>query len=222
MKNIIDDGLNPELLRNARFAGVYEMPVIEKPNKMIVPKALIPFSQRKKSKDKSEFIHFYENDREFRDLLYATAEYIDELREFPGVIAPDCSLYRDMPLIAQMTNIYMNRSVGRYLQSQGIYVIPNVRWSDERTYTTNELPEKVAFVGLPKRSVVSIGSYGLMKNKANREHFKKGLEQMLIELDPEIVIVYGSMPESVFGEYVNQTKFVRFQDWISCKRKKAS
>ena len=116
----------------------------------------------------------------------------------------------------------MNRSVGRYLQSQGIYVIPNVRWSDERTYTTNELPEKVAFVGLPKRSVVSIGSYGLMKNKANREHFKKGLEQMLIELDPEIVIVYGSMPESVFGEYVNQTKFVRFQDWISCKRKKAS
>ena len=113
MKNIIDDGLNPELLRNARFAGVYEMPVIEKPNKMIVPKALIPFSQRKKSKDKSEFIHFYENDREFRDLLYATAEYIDELREFPGVIAPDCSLYRDMPLIAQMTNIYMNRSVGR-------------------------------------------------------------------------------------------------------------
>ena len=34
MKNIIDDGLNPELLRNARFAGVYEMPVIEKPNKI--------------------------------------------------------------------------------------------------------------------------------------------------------------------------------------------
>lgn len=165
LNNIIDDGLNQELVRNARFASVFEIPVIEKPKEKKIPKALIPFSQRKKSKDKSEFVHFYENDIEFRDLLYATKDYVEELKEFAGVIAPDCSLYRDMPLIAQMTNLYMNRAVGCYLQSQGIYVIPNVRWSDERTFTTIELTEKISFVGLPRNSIVSVGTYGLMRNK---------------------------------------------------------
>ena len=54
----------------------------------------------------------------------------------------------------------MNRAVGCYLQSHGVYVIPNVRWGDERSYTTVELPEKFAFLGVPKNSIVSIGTYG--------------------------------------------------------------
>ena len=33
----------------------------------------------------------------------------------------------------------MNRAVGHYLQSQGLYVIPNIRWGDERSFTTVEL-----------------------------------------------------------------------------------
>lgn len=52
----------------------------------------------------------------------------------------------------------MSRSVGHYLQQQGKYVIPNDRWGNERTYTTGVFDYIPAFSGIPKSSVVSIGT----------------------------------------------------------------
>ena len=156
MKNIIDDGFNAELVSNAFFDGFLEIPIIEKPDKIIIPSGLIPFTQIKRSDTKTEAIHFYEHDKRFSDVLTCTKELLPELSKFSAVISPDCSLYRDMPLCLQIANTYMNRAVGHYLQSQGLYVIPNVRWGDERSYTTCELPEKFAFLGVPKHSIVSI------------------------------------------------------------------
>lgn len=52
MTNIIDDGLNPKLVRNSRFEGIFEIPVIEKENEIVIPTSLIPFSQRNKSSNK--------------------------------------------------------------------------------------------------------------------------------------------------------------------------
>jgi len=31
--------------------------------------------------------------------------------------------------------MYRNRAVGYWLQSNGIDIVPNVRWSDERSYS---------------------------------------------------------------------------------------
>ena len=36
---------------------------------------------------------------------------------------------------------------------------------------------------------------------------------MLETLEPEVVLVYGSMPESVFGDYLHTTKFVQYDNW---------
>ncbi len=217
-KNIIDDGFRADLVRTAEFAGVLEIPAIKAPKDFIIPKDTIPFSLRGQTKDHSEFVVFYEHDIKFADILTATDDYLDELMAFPGVISPDCSLYRDMPLVLQITNTYMNRAVGHYLQSKGIYVIPNVRWGDERTYTTCVLPEKVAFVGLPKHSIVSIGTYGCIQSRENKHYFKEGLRAMLEELQPEIVLVYGGMPEEIFKEFEGKTKFIQYPDWISKKK----
>ena len=217
-KTVIDDGFRADLVRTAEFVGVFEIPAIKAPAEFIIPKDTIPFSIRKQSKDKSEFIVFYEHDIKFADILTATDNYLDELRLFPGVISPDCSLYRDMPLTLQIANTYMNRAIGHYLQSHGLYVIPNVRWGDERTYTTCVLPEKIAFVGLPKHSIVSIGTYGCIQSRENKHYFKEGLRAMLEELKPEIVLVYGGMPDEIFKEFEGKTRFIQYTDWIS-KRK---
>ncbi len=48
-KNKIDDGFNPELVENALFDGIFEIPHIKKPQKIIIPSDIIPFSQRKSS-----------------------------------------------------------------------------------------------------------------------------------------------------------------------------
>lgn len=127
-----------------------------------------------------------------------------------------------MPLCLQIANTYMNRAVGYYLQSQGLYVVPNVRWGDERTYTTAELPEKIAFLGVPRNSIVSIGTYGCIKSAENKHYFREGLAAMLDELTPQVVLVYGAMPDSIFASVKDRARFVNFPDWISAKRRRSA
>lgn len=172
MKLIIDDGFRADLVKDAFFEGAMEIPIIKKPEKIVIPEALIPFSKRKRSNEHKEAIHFYEHDRVFAPLIMDVEKYLDEIKRFPAVISPDCSLYVDMPLCLQIANTYMNRAIGAYLQSKGIYVIPNVRWGDERSYTTCELPEKFAFLGIEKHSIVSIGTYGCIQGKDYEGYYR--------------------------------------------------
>ena len=217
-KNLIDDGFRADLVETAFFDGVFEIPEIEKPDEIIIPDGLVPFSKRKADKEHKNFVCFYEHDLRFRDCLTATDKYIDELSKYPGIISPDCSLYIDMPLCLQIANVYMNRSVGHYLQSKGLYVVPNIRWGDERTYTTIELPEKIAFLGAPKHSILSVGTYGCVKSKESKFYFREGLVAMLDELEPKVVLVYGSMPRQIFEGLNNRTHFVNYPDWITYKK----
>ena len=117
-------------------------------------------------------------------------------------------------------NVYRNGAIGHFLKKNGAYVITNVRWGDERSYTANVLPEKFAFLGAPKNSIVSIGTYGCIRSKEDKYYFREGLESMLDELIPEVVLVYGSIPKSVFAGVMSKTNFVNYPDWISQVRKK--
>lgn len=141
---IIDDGFNSELVETAFFDGILEMPVIERQKKIVIPTGMVPFSKRNYSEDNNEHVVFYEHDINFADVLRNPNLYIDDIGKFSGVVTLDCSLYIDMPLIAQMANVYRSRAIGHYLQKNGLQVIPNVRWGDERSYTTEVLPERFA------------------------------------------------------------------------------
>ena len=46
IKNSFDEGFNLELVQTAFFEGVLEIPKIEPPEKIIIPSAMIPYSQR--------------------------------------------------------------------------------------------------------------------------------------------------------------------------------
>lgn len=216
--NIIDDGFSLDLVKNARFEGLYDIPAIERPDKLVIPSGMVPFSRRNESAARDKFVCFYEYDRRFAYCLTSTQKHRNDLKRFPGIISPDCSLYIDMPLILQIANVYLSRAIGAYFQRHGAYVIPNVRWGDERTYTTETLPEKVAFLGLPKHSILSVGTYGCVKSKEAKYYFREGLQAMLEELEPEIVLVYGSMPKNVFNGLENRTRFVQYLDWIKYRK----
>ncbi len=95
-----------------------------------------------------------------------------------------------------------------------------MRWGDERSYTTGVLPEKFAFLGALKNSIVSVGTYGCIRGKEKKCCFREGLEAMLDELTPEVVLVYGRMPPAVFGGLMHRTNFVAYPDWISSVRGK--
>ena len=214
----LSDGCNPELVMGAEFDGIFEMPIIRKPKKMVIPNKLVPFSKMDKADSKSFAVCEYENDREFKDLLVHPDEYIAILKKYQGFITPDCSVYRDMPLALQITNIYRSRAIGYCFQKHGVYVIPCVRWGDDRTYTTKFLPERVAFLGIEKHSIVSVGSYGQLKDRVNRYYFEAGMDAMMETLEPEVILVYSQMPSEIETKYP-ETKFVEYPDWTSIVRK---
>ena len=43
-KNIIDDGFRADLVETALFDGIMEIPHIKRPDKIIIPKGIVPFS----------------------------------------------------------------------------------------------------------------------------------------------------------------------------------
>ena len=61
----LNDGCNPELVSGAKFDGFLEIPIIEAPNKIIIPSGFTPFSKRELAVGKDEAICFFEKDSEF-------------------------------------------------------------------------------------------------------------------------------------------------------------
>ena len=98
-------------------------------------------------------------------------------------------------------------------------MVPNIRWGDERSFATDELPEKIAFLGVERGSIVSIETHGCCKAREDKYHLKAGLEAMLEELEPCVVLVYGPMPPSIFTDYESCTRFVRYVEWTACQRR---
>lgn len=98
-----------------------------------------------------------------------------------------------MPLAMQIWNTSRNRAISFWLQREGVPIVPNVRWGDERTYA-------FAFEGLPQGGTVAVSANGALRKKVDRGYFKADLERMMEELQPQTIINYSQTPDDVFGE----------------------
>lgn len=87
----------------------------------------------------------------------------------------------------QLWNIYRSRALGAWLQNQGIRVIPNVRFGDDRTF-------ECCCDGLSRHSVISIGTLGCLHDKVYRNIFENGIESVARRLEPETIVFYGAAP----------------------------
>ena len=159
IKAAIDDGFQPELVKNARFEGVFEIP------------GITPFSRRNEAPTDNEAVGFFELDSMFAEVLRNPQTYVDDFKKRPAVISPDCSLYRDAPLAVQIANVYKKNAVSHYWQSLGVNTLPLVRWGSRDTYTTDVLPEPIAFVGIPRNSIIVVSTYGCIKSKDDKYHY---------------------------------------------------
>ena len=137
------------LVENAEFDGYIELPVIKTSDKL--PKKVVTFSKAmtKSWTDFDCWVVFYEHDKEFERLWNNPKQYLDKLKKFKGVISPDFSLYRNMPLCMQMWNTYRGRAVACWLQNNGVEIIPNLRFGDERTFS-------FCFDGIEENKTVSV------------------------------------------------------------------
>ena len=179
------DVFNAFLVAVAHYAGFLEFPVIECTN--WIPNRLIAFSKAVSCKDFDQWIHFFEDDYLFERVWRNPQRYLELFRRYNGVILPDFSLYRDMPLIMQLWNIYRSRAIGFWLQQHGIKVIVNVRFGDRRTY-------RLCCDGVAKHSSIAIGTHGTLKHAEDRKIFIEGFKFVLSYLQPGLVVIYGSAP----------------------------
>lgn len=202
------------LVNNARYDGELEIPCV-KPESQI-PVQLISFSKARYSTDFKAWVHFYEDDTAFECVWNHPRKYLPLLKRFSGVITPDFSLYRDMPLVMQQWNTYRGKAIGHWLQENGVAVIPNIRFSDERSYA-------FCCAGVEYGSTIALGSHGCVKFKAEREYFRRGIEFVVCKLHPKAVIVYGAAPESVFLPMRKQgVEILQFDSEFSVSRKAVS
>lgn len=217
-KAAIDDGFQPELVKNAYFNGLFEIPVIDKPYNMFIPGGITPFSKRNEAVTDQEIVGFFEMDLKFADVLRDPKNYVGDFKKRSAIISPDCSLYRDAPFAVQIANIYKKNAISHYWQSQGVNVFPLVRWGSRDTYSTDVLPEPVAFAGILRNSFIVISTYGCIKTKNDKCHFEAGLAECMKVLTPHTVLVYGAMPKNIFEPYLKYADFHHFPDWISRKK----
>ena len=202
-KTIFDDGFQNYLTEDAILVGKPGIPMLMNLENADIPKDMIPFSKAKTAINKRQNVHFYEHDQAFSTVLTGTKNYLELLKQYDGVITPDCTLMIGQAPCLQQANTYMNRAVGYYLQKNGIPIIPNIRWSDESSF-------EYCFLGVPKHSIVSVSTHGCITSRAERKMFKIGLNAMLDELAPHTVLVHGYMPDDIFGEYLQNVEFHRY------------
>ena len=117
-KNQVKDVFNAYLVEGATFDGKYELPVL-KNYEGNYPKKFVTFDKRRKCELKKDtFLNFYILDEKFNQLKRNPKKYLDELKEFAGVIEPDYSIYRDMPLGKQVGHAFDNRALAYYFQKK--------------------------------------------------------------------------------------------------------
>lgn len=214
--NTVYDVFHAFLVKNAEYDGRIELPCIRTSDE--IPNQLIPFSRamEKATVDFNQWVMFYEHDVKFERLWHNPKQYLQKLKKFKGIISPDFSLYRNMPLVMQEWNTYRGRALAHWLQENGIAVIPNVRFNDARTY-------EFCYDGIEKDKTVAVGTHGCIKRTEDKKLFKSGLEEMVKRLSPKTIIVYGAAPDDIFGQYAKRgIDIIPFESEFSKSRKRVT
>lgn len=192
--------------------GQFPIPVINRVETIKLPSKALPFSKAINKENKDIVVVFYEPDTNFARILHNPKRYVEPLKKFSCVVGPDFSQKIGMNQFVRFTNNWWNKALTAYLQSKGVFMIPNVTWSDPSSYA-------YAFTGIPKHSVIAINCTGIIGNHAAMYLWRKGYEEAIRVLEPILIIRYGDkMPGerediSVYYENVN-LKNLRY----GCKR----
>lgn len=204
-KNKIDTQKKVESILNlqkANFKGVgeYDIPELEPIYEYEIGdiKEWIGFNYVLSDKEpEGKAVHFFIDDYQFNRIWNNPEKYVDKLRRYEAVLTPDFSPYADMPMATQIFNHYRKHWVGRFLQENGVKVIPTIRASkDDRSF-------KWYLDGEPKGGVVCISSMWTSKED-DREYFIKEYNQMYQKLKPSKIYIYGNKIDGLKGniEYI--------------------
>ena len=206
------DCWHADLLHGAQYSSFAELPLFSQSTQ--IPDKVVAFNKVTPFCDGNQWLHFFVDDCRIEPVWENPEQYLPCVQHFSGIISPDLSIYRDLPIPWQLFNTYRNRALSYWFSSHGVPVIPNIRWSDERSYS-------FCFDGIEPNGVVCVSSHGVLSNSEDRRYFSNGLDEMMTRLAPSAVLVYGPMPPDIFHKYRGGgTRFVHFESDVQRAHKR--
>ena len=196
-----NDALNLGLLP-VDETGAYNLPVV---GADAVPTAdsIIPFNRAKTCTRRNVGVHFFIDDYQFERVWRSPQLYMEMLKRYRFVCAPDFSLYLDMPMAAKIWNVYRSRLITAYWQKQGLKVVPVLQWADPATW-------EFCFKGITPGGTVAVSTLGAARNKLTKQIWKAGMSEAIKMLHPDTILLYGRQINFNFGDIhvVNYTNEV--------------
>lgn len=192
-QDLVEDILN---LGKAQYdgEGKYDIPLIEPEYELPEIDEWIGFNYvLSDDNPEGKAVHFFIDDYQFERIFNNPDKYIEKLRNYSCVLSPDFSPYGDMPMATQIYNHYRKHWCGRYMQENGITVIPTIRAStDKRSY-------EWFLDGEPRNSIVAYSSMWANKNEEMYNSCKEEWQLMIDNLKPKKVLVYGTKCDFMEG-----------------------
>ncbi len=183
---------NPMFLRNQfKGDGVFEIPKIEKEEIELENIELIGYDKLSEN-ETDKIVHFFLDDYKFEAIWNDPEPRIEKLKKYKAVLAPNYSIYTEMPLSLKVYNTFRSRWCGAYLQAKGIKVIPTVVWGEPNTFW-------FCFDGIAQGSVVAVSTLGVRKEKSL---FMQGYNEMIRKVKPKAIICYGKPFEEMQGKII--------------------
>lgn len=192
--------LNLQWHNDFQTTGVEGFPML-KPFADDLPSIFISFSERNKRLYDCG-VHCFLYDYMIEQTWNAPSRVVQSLKQYRCVVAPDFSIFTDMPRALNVWNIYRNRWISSYWQSQGINVVPSASWGSVDSF-------EYCFDGLPENSVIAIGHSTIGKEKPFKRLYRMGVETLIDKKHPTKLFVYGSpLDFDVQTEVVYQEGFI--------------
>lgn len=185
------------LLAGAKTCGKYDFPAIRAC--ISTPGELIPFNCALTAKENRGWLHFFVDDYQFERLWNNPMKYLPIIKRFDGAIAPDFSIFTQMPLAQQIYNCWRNRVISAWLQREGVKVIPTIEWSDKASL-------EWCLDGLPLNSTLAVQTNGCFVNAKSKADFIRGMDHVCNKLSPTAILIYGRGKE--FKNYFPNTYYI--------------
>lgn len=198
MKSIYSSKLSPfkpYYWINQKLTSLFNFPVLELEHVKSVFN-LVSFNFLQTTKNYNCWIHFFIDDYQFERIWNNPWQYLEALKKVKGVLTPDFSMYSDTPRAMNIWNCFRSRALARFLQENGVNIIPTVSWSDYESLSW-------AFDGIAKHSAVAISTNGAMSNLKSREMFIAGFNKLIETIDPCQIVCVGNLPKDLQSKRVS-------------------
>lgn len=154
------------------------------------PAALVAWNDARHSTEAAvnRSFHFFLDDYRFESVWRFPERYLKRIQNMGTALTPDFSVWLDIPLAAQLWQVYRARWLGAYWQANGVQVIPTITWADADSYD-------FVFDGIATGGTVATSSVGAHRDWLARDMYRAGIQAMVERIQPSLILSYGRLPD---------------------------